>query len=97
IYRKAAAALAIDLPQADIKSEGTHGEAWQLAGEPHNLTMGSDKFFDGKVFDPEHPIDYLTEQQVSNLGCSVEALLQANPSKRSTSPDTEPLTEEASQ
>ncbi|MCG7946189.1 MAG: hypothetical protein N0C84_07580, partial [Candidatus Thiodiazotropha taylori] len=60
-------------------------------------TMGSDLFFDGKAFDPQQPIDYLTEQPVSSLGCSIEALLQANPSKRSLSPDTEPLTEEASQ
>ncbi|MCG7963823.1 MAG: nitrate ABC transporter ATP-binding protein [Candidatus Thiodiazotropha taylori] len=97
IYRKAAASLSIDLPQSDIKSEGIHGEAWQLAGEQQNLTMGSDLFFDGKAFDPQQPIDYLTEQPVSSLGCSIEALLQANPSKRSLSPDTEPLTEEASQ
>ncbi|MCG8013119.1 MAG: nitrate ABC transporter substrate-binding protein, partial [Candidatus Thiodiazotropha weberae] len=97
IYRKAAASLAIDLPQADIKPEGIHGEAWQLAGEQHSLAMGSDLFFDGNAFDPEKPIDYLKAQPVSNLGCSIEALLQANPSKRSLSPDTERLTEEASQ
>lgn len=60
IHRNAAAALGIACPQADAKLEGIHGGPWQTQDEAGNpLEMGSDLFFDGKVFDPGQALDYL--------------------------------------
>jgi nitrate/nitrite transport system substrate-binding protein len=63
IYRAAAAPLGLALPAADLKHEGTHGEEWTLDG----VTLGADRFFDGRVFDPTRPLDYLEGFRVHSM------------------------------
>jgi NitT/TauT family transport system ATP-binding protein/nitrate/nitrite transport system substrate-binding protein len=50
LYRSALAPLGLDLPAADAKLEGQHGEAWQLKAVPNPIPMGPDRFCDGAVF-----------------------------------------------
>lgn len=53
IYREAAASLAVNVPVPDSKTEGAHGQEWQLEASPHPITMAADQFCDGNVFAPE--------------------------------------------
>ena len=50
LYRAALAPTGIDLPIADAKPEGAHGESWQLPALPNPIAMGRDRFCDGAVF-----------------------------------------------
>jgi two-component system, oxyanion-binding sensor len=95
LFRKAAAALGIDLPVTEMKPEGVHAEVWTLKGRQGELTLGADRFFDGATFDPADPIDYLTQQPVSSLSFTLNALREANPLP--AAPAKARLTEEASQ
>ena len=51
VYREAARRAGIGVPDADIKTEGTHAEAWWL--EKSGIELGADLFMDKRVFDPE--------------------------------------------
>ncbi len=55
LYRQAARAVAAPVPVDDYKDEGRHSGPWQIAGEGGAIAMGSDRFFDGRTFDPRHP------------------------------------------
>jgi NitT/TauT family transport system ATP-binding protein/nitrate/nitrite transport system substrate-binding protein len=50
LYRAALAPVGVDLPLADAKPEGAHGESWQLPALPNPIPMGRDRFCDGAVF-----------------------------------------------
>jgi len=52
VYRRVAAANGIPAPLADTKTEGAHAEPWQEAGNPGDITMGSDVFCDGLTGPP---------------------------------------------
>jgi ABC-type nitrate/sulfonate/bicarbonate transport system substrate-binding protein len=52
LYRAAARAVGVPAPADDLKCEGTHATGWTLAGTGGTIAMGSDRFFDGGVFDP---------------------------------------------
>jgi NitT/TauT family transport system ATP-binding protein/nitrate/nitrite transport system substrate-binding protein len=52
LYRAALAPTGIDLPLADAKPEGAHGESWSLAATPSPIAMAADRFCDGAVFLP---------------------------------------------
>lgn len=52
LYRKAAKRVGTPYPRTDWKSEGRHAEPWRLPVEAGGLILGSDRFFDGAVFDP---------------------------------------------
>jgi NitT/TauT family transport system ATP-binding protein/nitrate/nitrite transport system substrate-binding protein len=53
IYRNAIGPQGVPVPLADMKTEGTHGETWQLDASPASIAMGPDLFCDGAVFTPE--------------------------------------------
>ena len=63
LFRKAAAQLGLPAPMDDLKTEGTHAQNWDLKG----LTLGADKFFDGRRFDPARPARYLESFGVHSL------------------------------
>ncbi len=60
IYRAAASELGINFPTQDYKAEGKHDQPWTLYSDDRDaLTMGSDVWMDGQVFDPAKPAEYL--------------------------------------
>lgn len=59
LYREAAEALGLAVPQTDSKNEGGHARGWALETTGGALAMGPDRFFDGMRFDPADPIGYL--------------------------------------
>ena len=54
-----AADIGIDMPVADYKAEGVHGEKWSLpaAAGRGPIMMGADRFCDGRTFDPARPLE----------------------------------------
>ncbi|MEM1026783.1 MAG: CmpA/NrtA family ABC transporter substrate-binding protein [Planctomycetota bacterium] len=52
VYRAAAKALGIAVPVDADKSEGAHADAWTMHQPDGELLMGSDLFFDGRMFEP---------------------------------------------
>ena len=52
-YRAALAPLGEPIPVLDSKPEGAHNKAWVVEGVPEEISMPSDSFCDGAVFDPE--------------------------------------------
>jgi nitrate/nitrite transport system substrate-binding protein len=67
IYRKACCYLGLDAPDQDMKQEGIHGEAWQLGMTSGDITLGSDRFIDGRVFNPERLAEYLENTQIHSM------------------------------
>ncbi|MET0089883.1 MAG: CmpA/NrtA family ABC transporter substrate-binding protein [Candidatus Thiodiazotropha sp.] len=100
LYRKAATALGMEIPGKEMKTEGKHAEAWTMAGEQGELTLGADRFFDGVSFDPDDPIGYLEQTPVASLSFTLNALREVNPLNAvglPANPVKASLTEEASQ
>jgi hypothetical protein len=50
VWREAAAALGLNCPLADEKTEGGQAARWQIAAIPHNIIMPANQLFDGGVF-----------------------------------------------
>ena len=50
VYRDAARALDMPVPEADTKVEGMHDREWQLREGGRTIVMGADRFFDGERF-----------------------------------------------
>ena len=63
LYREAAAALGLACPLVDDKPEGGHETEYPLAEASGPLTLGADRFCDGRRFDPRDPIGYLSDGQ----------------------------------
>lgn len=78
LYREAAAALGIAYPTVDAKPEGVHAGAWTLHEATAPIAMGADRFFDGRVFDPRRPLEYLGQFEVHHARLSAAALAGAN-------------------
>lgn len=60
IYRRALAGGATPLPGASSKVEGALAAEYGVASDKGTLTLGPDRFFDGRVFDPANIGEYLT-------------------------------------
>ncbi len=78
LYREAAKALGIAYPTIDHKTEGAHRGGWKLSQATAPIAMGPDKFFDGMVFDPAKPVDYLKGFKVKNMKVDLAALAKLN-------------------
>lgn len=63
LYRAALAPLGVDIPSANAKIEGMLRSDTPVGSATGRLTLGSDAFFDGRVFDPDHVQDYINEDQ----------------------------------
>ena len=61
IYRAALAGSAAPLPGASSKLEGGLLEPIGAGSTQGRLTLGSDRFFDGRAFDPDNIEAYLAE------------------------------------
>jgi hypothetical protein len=59
LYRRALRSLGVALPGANAKVEGALTTAMPVGAAGASLVLGPDGFFDGKVFDPDHIVDYL--------------------------------------
>lgn len=79
LYRDAAAALGAPVPYQDYKTEGSHASSWTLTEASAPIAMGPDRFFDGRVFDPDRPVEYLAGFEIRNPGLALSPLAQANP------------------
>jgi ABC-type nitrate/sulfonate/bicarbonate transport system substrate-binding protein len=56
LYRAAAAEVGVPAPLDDMKTEGQHGAGWMLGSTGAPIAMGSDRFCDAAVFDPESKV-----------------------------------------
>jgi ABC-type nitrate/sulfonate/bicarbonate transport system substrate-binding protein len=59
IYRRALAGSATPMPGASAKLEGALDTPLAVGSVRGRLTLGADRFFDGRVFDPDSVADYL--------------------------------------
>lgn len=62
IYRKAFAGTDVPLPGASAKLEGAIAETTGVGTIQGRLLLGSDRFFDGRDFDPERLDEYLSSE-----------------------------------
>ncbi len=58
IYRRALSGMGQPIPGANMKVEGSLS-APRGVGSTHRLILGPDRFFDGRIFDPQHIEDYV--------------------------------------
>jgi ABC-type nitrate/sulfonate/bicarbonate transport system substrate-binding protein len=82
LYRDAAEDLGIAFPESDMKVEGTHDASWSLSRASAAITMGSDRFIDGRVFRPDEPIGYLESFEVSAMRVRLDDLALMNSQRR---------------
>lgn len=59
VFRRALADSGVPMPGASMKVEGALGLPMGVGSRRGELTLGPDRFFDGRVFDPERIGDYL--------------------------------------
>ncbi|WP_232492414.1 ABC transporter substrate-binding protein [Novosphingobium kaempferiae] len=60
VYRRALAGSDLPMPGASMKLEGAVGAPLGVGSRKGDLTLGPDRFFDGRVFDPERIADYVS-------------------------------------
>ena len=63
LYRQAAHAVGVLAPEVDLKPEGVHAAGWLLQTSAGAIPMGSDRFFDGRIFDPMDTGAYLASSE----------------------------------
>jgi nitrate/nitrite transport system substrate-binding protein len=78
LYREAAKALGVAYPTIDLKTEGTNSKPWTLNDATSPIQMGSDVFFDGKVFDPKKVVEYISSFDVKSPKFSLDELAKLN-------------------
>ena len=78
IYREAVKSLGIPTPTVDMKTEGTHAEAWTLQDATAPIAMGPDLFFNGDVFDPSEILSYIDGFEVKNMAFAMDDLSKMN-------------------
>lgn len=59
LYREALAPLAVPMPSANAKLEGSLSAPTPVASAVGRLVLGPDKFFDGRIFDPDRIEPYV--------------------------------------
>jgi NitT/TauT family transport system ATP-binding protein len=59
IYRRALAGSGLPMPGASMKLEGSLGSPLAVGSHRRSLTLGPDRFFDDRVFDPHDVEGYL--------------------------------------
>ena len=78
LYRQAAAQLGIDMPEISVKQEGIHDRAWLLTAASRNISMGRDKFFDNRTFNPAGILDYIYDFEIKNTSLAKQQLQSLN-------------------
>jgi NitT/TauT family transport system ATP-binding protein len=59
VYRRALGGAGVPMPGASLKVEGALSEPMGVGSHSAGLTLGPDRFFDGRVFDPADIAGYL--------------------------------------
>jgi NitT/TauT family transport system ATP-binding protein len=59
IFRRALADAALPMPGASMKVEGSLSNPLPVGTSSGSLTLGPDRFFDGRIFDPSRIPEYL--------------------------------------
>lgn len=59
IYRDAAETVGLSVPEQDWKTEGLHAHEWFMKAATDPIRMATDRFFDGRAYDPAEPHRYL--------------------------------------
>ncbi|WP_019832675.1 CmpA/NrtA family ABC transporter substrate-binding protein [Sphingomonas sp. PR090111-T3T-6A] len=59
VYRRALGGVGVPMPGASLKVEGALSEPMAVGSHSAGLTLGPDRFFDGRVFDPADITAYL--------------------------------------
>lgn len=78
LYREAAKALGVAYPTIDLKTEGTNSKPWTLNDATSPIQMGSDIFFDGKVFDSKKIVEYISSFDVKSPKFNLDELAKVN-------------------
>ncbi len=60
VFRRALAGAALPMPGASMKVEGSLSSPLAVGSNSGKLTLGPDKFFDGRIFDPSRITEYLS-------------------------------------
>jgi len=60
VYRRALGRIDVPMPGASMKLEGAIGKPLGVGAHRGTLTLGPDRFFDGRVFDPHDIAGYLS-------------------------------------
>ncbi|RYD95463.1 MAG: nitrate transporter, partial [Sphingomonadales bacterium] len=60
VFRRALADAALPMPGASMKVEGSLSTPLPVGSSNGMLTLGPDKFFDGRIFDPSRIAEYLS-------------------------------------
>jgi len=63
LYREAAGALDIALPDDDYKSEGSHGAPYSYATQGKTLELGADRFCDGALYEVAPHVTATTQEK----------------------------------
>lgn len=61
IFRRALADSGLPMPGASMKLEGALTTPMPVGAHRGDLTLGPDRFFDGRIFDPERIEDFLRD------------------------------------
>jgi nitrate/nitrite transport system substrate-binding protein len=72
IFRQACTYLSIPVPEQVSKQEGLHPNNWQLDTPQGEITMGSDCFIDGKIFNPDNLVEYLDSFAIHRMHVSAK-------------------------
>jgi len=64
VYRRALADSDTPMPGANMKVEGAVASPLPIGVHKGSITLGPDRFFDGRTFDPDHIADYLASFSV---------------------------------
>ncbi len=78
LYREAARALGLSIPDRNEKVEGIHEAPYTVAGSRGPVILGADRFLDGRIFDPADPVGYLERLPGNRLRVDFAALRAAN-------------------
>lgn len=60
VFRRALAASGVAMPGASMKVEGAVGVPLAVGSHSGDLTLGPDRFFDGKIFDPDQMDSFIS-------------------------------------
>lgn len=88
LFREAAQLLGLPAPVVAMKTEGEHPLPWTLAAASQPITMGPDRFLDGRIFDPRAPLAYLDGFSATSPAIAGDALLSNLPSPSSSTQES---------
>ena len=78
IYREMARELELPYPSVGYKNEGEHDAEWELDEvsheSHHQLRLGSDQFFDGRIYKPRQTMKYLNGLDISHISAPLDAM-----------------------